>query len=600
MIRLSVVVVGLWALSFSPRTEAAPAPAAEQIVWQKWSPEVFAEAKAQHRLVLLDLEAVWCHWCHVMDTTTYRDPAVVKLIQDHYIAVKVDQDSRPDLSNRYGEFGWPATIVFSADGSELAKRRGYFPPEGMASILAAFVEDPSPGPSVQPEDPVTAGAAPALGQAERALLEKSFQDNYDAKNGGWGFAYKSLDWYAVEYALSLAQRGDKGAAQMARGTLAGQLNLFDPVWGGVYQYSTDGDWAHPHFEKLMQFQAENLRIYALASALWPDEGYLPRARAIEKYVGDFLTSPNGLFYVSQDADLVPGQHSAGYFALNDAERRKQGLPRVDAHVYARENGWYIQALVTLSNVTGDDAVLKKAVHAAYGIQRTRAMPGGGFRHDADDAAGPYLGDTLAMGQAFLALYGATADREWMTRAEKAAQFIDGHFRSSAQGKAVAGYVTAVPKAGDILPSQPLIDENVEMARFANLLFHYTGDNRFKNMAQFAMSYLSSGQVVDKAGIWPAGLLLADGELNSAPLHVTVVGSKNDVNARLLFQAARALPGAYHQTEWLDAREGPLPHSDITYPELKSAAAFLCTDQACSSPITSPAALRAQALKSRTD
>ena len=93
--------------------------------------------------MLLDLEAVWCHWCHVMDEITYRDPDVISLIGDSYIAVRVDQDSRPDLSNRYEDYGWPATIVFNAKGEELAKRSGYMPPKEMSSLLKAIVLDPS-------------------------------------------------------------------------------------------------------------------------------------------------------------------------------------------------------------------------------------------------------------------------------------------------------------------------------------------------------------------------------------------------------------------------------------------------------------------------
>ncbi|MGH8677774.1 MAG: DUF255 domain-containing protein, partial [Burkholderiales bacterium] len=90
--------------------------------WQPWSDAVFERAKRENRFVLLDLEAVWCHWCHVMERETYHDPAVMGLLDQHYIAVKVDQDARPDLSRRYENYGWPATIVFGPDGREIVKR----------------------------------------------------------------------------------------------------------------------------------------------------------------------------------------------------------------------------------------------------------------------------------------------------------------------------------------------------------------------------------------------------------------------------------------------------------------------------------------------
>src|SRR4030095_6417489 len=126
-------------------------PAPGIIEWQRWSDDIFEKAKRENRFVLLDLEAVWCHWCHVMDEITYHDPKVIELIKSRYIPVRVDQDSRPDLSNRYEYYGWPATIVFTPGGSEIAKRRGYIPPKPMASLLQAIIDDPSPGPSVFPE-----------------------------------------------------------------------------------------------------------------------------------------------------------------------------------------------------------------------------------------------------------------------------------------------------------------------------------------------------------------------------------------------------------------------------------------------------------------
>ena len=119
--------------------------------WQPWSDAAFAQAKAENKFVLLDLEAVWCHWCHVMEATTYKDAATVKLLNEKYVLVRVDQDSRPDLASRYEDYGWPATVVFNGDGQEIVKRRGYLPPVQMASILKAIIDDPTPGPSVVAE-----------------------------------------------------------------------------------------------------------------------------------------------------------------------------------------------------------------------------------------------------------------------------------------------------------------------------------------------------------------------------------------------------------------------------------------------------------------
>src|SRR3954453_1171650 len=155
-------------------------------------------------------------------------------------------------------------------------------------------------------------------------------------------------------------RGDAGNRRVGREEHDGGRKLLDPVWGGVYQYSTGGVWSEPHYEKIMQMQAGNLRVAAQAYALWGDPKDLATAQAIRRYLDRFLRSPEGAFYTSQDADLVDGKHSAGYFALSDAARRAKGIPRVDKHMYARENGWAAEALTQLAMASGDRSALDEA------------------------------------------------------------------------------------------------------------------------------------------------------------------------------------------------------------------------------------------------
>jgi hypothetical protein len=504
---------------------------------------------------------------------------VIELIRKRYIAVRVDADSRPDLSNRYEDYGWPATIVFGGDGGEIVKRQGYIPPEPMASMLQAIIDDPTPGPSVLPEQKLSSSADPFLTPDARQNLQRVLVDAYDPKNKGWGTVQKFLNWDVVEYCMVQGKQGDTKLEQMARETLAAQLHLIDPVWGGVCQYSTDGDWDHPHFEKIMQMQAENLRTYAAAYALWHDPSHLQTAKRIRSYIQNFLTSPEGSFYASQDADLIPGEHSAEYFGLSDTGRRKRGIPRVDQHIYSRENGWAINALATLYAVTGEEAYLIDAIRAAHWIIDHRALVNGGFRHDEADPAGPYLGDTLYMARAFLALYAVTADRKWLQRAEQAAQFIAVNFNSE------VGYVTSANTGAP--KSNPQVDENVDLVRLSNLLHHYTGKTTYQEMAQHAMQYLSVPNTAEGRGFLVGGILLADQEIASPPRHITIVGRKDDPAARGLFRTALQDPSMYKRIEWWDEREGTLPNSDVEYPILEQAAAFVCGDKSCSAPIFSP-------------
>jgi uncharacterized protein YyaL (SSP411 family) len=556
--------------------------------WKPWSDSVFAQAKSEQRFVLLDLEAVWCHWCHVMEATTYKDPATVALLKSKYILVRVDQDSRPDLSNRYEDYGWPATVVFNGDGQEIVKRRGYIPPRDMASMLQAIIDDPTPGPSVVPEARVEFASSPFLSAELRKELQEGYLANYDAKHGSWGLQQKFLDWDGVEYALALARKGDAQAEHMARQTLEAQLNLIDPVWGGVYQYSTDGDWKHPHFEKIMQTQSENLRIYSLAYAQWHNPEYLKAALDIHRFLKTFLATADGAFYTSQNADVVDGQHSARYFKLNDTERRRIEIPRIDKHVYARENGWAINALVALYQATSDESYLAEAKNAANWVIQNRSVPAGGFRHDDVDASGPYLGDTLAMARAFMNLYAVTGNRDWLKRAVDGLGFIAANFKNP-DG---AGFLTAKTPTDHAYKPHPERDENVSVARVANLLFHYTGDQALRGAAEQAMRYVVTPGIAHQ--YTAVGTLIADAELTVSPVHLTIVGHKDDPDAQRLFQTALQVPSGYKRVEWWDKREGVLPNADVEYPELKQAAAFVCTDKSCSSPILKAEQLLAKA------
>jgi len=575
--KISLLLIASLLIAGGAWAQSQPAES-EKLAWLPWSDSVFAQARQQHRFVLLDLEAVWCHWCHVMAETTYKDPKVVALLRAKYLTVRADEDARPDLSNRYEDYGWPATVVFDSEGHEIIKRQGYLPPEEFASILQAIIDDPTPGPSVQPEAPLQFGASPLLSAELRAELQKTYLAGYDTKQGGWGFDQKFLDWDSVEYSMDLAARGDAEAARKARQTLQGEMNLLDPAWGGVYQYSVGGVWTEPHFEKIMSMQAENLRIYSQAYALWHDPADLNAALSIHKFLTSFLLSPGGAFYTSQDADLVEGEHSAEYFRMDDAGRRRQGIPRVDRHIYARENGWAATALVALYSATGEKKYLDQAVRATNWVIQNRALPGGGFRHDSKDAAGPYLGDSLAMARAFLALYGATGDRAWLRRTESSLHYIRENF-SNPDG---AGFITSRVPTDHAYKPHPQRDENVSLARVSNLLFYSTANAAYRQMAESAMRYLAAPPIARR--LPAASVLLADLEVTHPPLHLTVVGQKDDPAARALFEAALRYPSTYKRLEWWDPREGRLPNPDVQYPVLKAAAAFICTDRTCSQPI----------------
>ena len=214
-------------------------------------------------------------------------------------------------------------------------------------------------------------------------------------------------------------------------TLEKQRTLVDPVWGGLYQYSAASDWEHPHFEKLMTFQAGALDNYAEAYALTHEAKWLDVARATRGYIDRFLTSPEGGFYATQDADLnahEPGKRfmtGHEYYALDDAHRRAIGIPRVDAHEYGKENGLAIAAYVMLFEATSDASALAAAERAARRVLATHMTPRGGITHDAGErpTAILHLADNAAFGLALMRLYEATHRDEYLAAAVQLGDLI---------------------------------------------------------------------------------------------------------------------------------------------------------------------------------
>ena len=555
--------------------------------WQGWSNDLFEKAQASKRFVILDLEAVWCHWCHVMEEKTYGDEKVRALLEKKYIPVRVDQDENLALSSRYGDWGWPATIIFAPDGTEIVKLRGYIPAPRMAAILQAVIDDPTPGPSVLRNDDVVASTTPFLEEGTRKNLLENYNAVWDEKYAGWGQAQKFIHTESLDYALKRAIDGDETAARKAKRTLDAALNLIDREWGGVYQYSDQRDWRSPHFEKIMWYQAQYLRQYALAYALWKDERYREAARDIERYLTTIMLSGDGAFYSSQDADLSREIDGKTFYALPAEKRETLGMPRVDRNIYARDNGWAIAGLVAHANAFGDARSLNLAVRAACWIVANRQIEGGGFAHGENDTGGPYLADTLAMGEAMLALYAATGDREWLAKADRAGSFIAKAFRGEQ-----AGYVTSktsLAKTGVFARPVRQVEENIQLARFANALHRYTGRDGHRDMAVHAMKHLTSDQITLMRRFL-IGVVLADDELSREPVHITIVGSKKDASAIALYKEARRYPGIYKRVDWYDRAEGPMLNADIEYPELEQAAAFACGNRICSLPVFEPSGI----------
>lgn len=457
------------------RAEGAPG---EELPWATFSAETFARAKAERRYIVMDGSAEWCHWCHVMEATTYHDAGIRQLLDAHFIAVKVDVDARPDLQERYADYGWPATVVFSPDGEELGAYRGYLEPDEFAEILKTVVASgvAEKASSSGVSESRRAGERTPLSEERIATLQRETDEAldrlWDPEQGGWGLKQKAPLGWDNAWLLTKAARGDVAAKTKVLFALDQQSKLIDPIWGGIYQYSAASDWDHAHFEKLMTFQAPAIDNYATAFALTRDAKYLVRARAMLGYVDRFMKGPEGGFFTTQDADLNahdrtrPFMNGHDYYALGEKERLARGLPRIDKHEYGRENGLAIAAYCTMFEVTKDATVLLSAERATHRMLDTHRVPSGGIAHDRIGEAAPkilYLSDNASFGFALMRLYEVTKNVDWLRRARAVADFMRSDLVDDEGGGFFAS--TKDPDAAGILARRRVpFEENVMALR----------------------------------------------------------------------------------------------------------------------------------------
>ncbi len=494
---------------------------AEPIAWLPFAPAVFERARRERRFLLLDGAAEWCHWCHVMDETTYRDAEVRRILGERFLPMRVDVDARPDVADRYGEWGWPATIVFSPDGEELAKYRGYLPPDRFAALLAEVVQAPATSAGSSPATDETHAldrlpATPASLPWVVAQVVHDLDARYDAKEGSWGRRQKLAVGANVEMELRRAAHGDAAARARAAFTLEKQRALLDPVWGGIYQYSAGDDWRAPHFEKLMAYQAATIESYARASAVLGDAQRLAEARATAAYLDRFLAAPDGRYHANQDADV--NAHDSGgpfvdghvYYALDEAARMKRGVPWVDPHLYAGTTGVAVAALCVLHEVTGDATVLARARRAADAVLALQVEKDGAVLREEGKPGPRFLADAAAFGLAVARLSERTGEARYRDAALAIARAMVRDLDDPSTGTFFDRSVER-DAAGVFARRRHPFQDNVKAARFLAALSRITGDESWRARARAALAGIADPRSLDEEGRMKGEFVLAADE-----------------------------------------------------------------------------------------
>ncbi|MEE3327068.1 MAG: thioredoxin domain-containing protein [Myxococcota bacterium] len=644
--------------------------------WYPWGPEALDRARQEDRPLLISIGYSACHWCHVMEGESFEDESTAERMNAHFVNIKVDREERPDVDQIYmdavvrlndGQGGWPLTVFCTPDGEPFFGGT-YYPPEprhGMPSftqileaihdawtnrrdeinqaagrILETIQAPTAPGPGMPVE-------MANLSQASALLMEQA-----DTEHGGFGqgpkfptptnleFQLAMLDLLPAEQADPIARHLLLTAEEMAR------RGLYDHLGGGFHRYCVDGTWTIPHFEKMLYDQGLLLRFYAeLMRRGSPPEDLAWTLRETVDYLRREMTSPEGGFYASQDADAdgvegsyqvwtpeqvrsvlgekadafcqaygvtSTGNFESGQTHLTDLARESRAQfqderdallaarnhrvpPETDRKRVAAWNGYTISGLVRASEALNDPRVLVDAV-AAMDFVLDEMVDDSGRLHrvfNAGRASVPaFLDDYAALLDASLDLFRAGAGERFLTTALHFAQVIGDRFYDAESGRI---YYTAVD--GEKLVYRPQTDHDGATPAAAGLAA--VGLLRLGQLAGLQVIERQADAIIDGQSDWvsraphalPTLMRAAALRLRGISVAVIIGDPEADTTQALAHRARRILLPDDAVVSLAPGQARPVGIAESWLqgrePEAGRPTAWVCRGRSCSLPATSP-------------
>ncbi len=563
---------------FSPRPNRA-----QEIDWHEWNQDTFQQAHAEDKPVLLSISAVWCHWCHMMDETTYSDAQIIARINSDFIPVRIDNDQRPDINQRYNMGGWPTTAFLTPSG-EIITGGTYVAPEQMGPLLDQVVQYWEEH-KEEIRDQLTPPAPAKLNLQAQAPAPESItkimdtiRQQFDRAYGGLGVAPKfpQVDVWDLSLIFFTAT-GDGWAAGMTVRTLDAMAGsaLYDAVAGGFFRYSTTREWTIPHFEKMLEENAQLARLYMHAYQVLGDETYRQLADQVLTWANKFLLNMNGLWGGSQDADEE-------YYRLPQEERDKRPAPFVDPVVHTSWNAQMISAQLmaaALINPTVYSPIALTALEALW--DRMWDETAGLYHYENGDAelAG-LLTDVAQFLNACIDGYEFTGDTVYLDRARTLIDYADRVLR--ADNGAFYDQVDNPHAPGRLQHRQQPINENALMAKAFLRLGTITEDDQWTGRGRSLIAAFAP--VAEEQGVFGALWAIVADRAQAPLLTATVVESHHRSGTAL----RQAIFGLFDRNRIV--RTWPVGSENFSqsgYPEIPMPALYLCQGQTCAPAVTDP-------------
>ena len=558
---------------------------AHLVDWQPWGPAAFAKAQEEDKPVLLSISAVWCYWCHAMDETTYTDADVQEIIQENFVAVRVDNDHRPDINSRYNVGGWPTTGFLTGHGG-LIGGATYLPPDQLISMMAELIDaykNDRPTLYTQARDLLgrrrdyarRTVAGPELDEIVVDRVSRIVAGAYDATNGGFGSEPKFPNASIVRFINHLYRTsGENFYSSMLIKTLDGmsQGQVWDEVDGGFFRHCAQADWTQPQHEKMLEDNLNLTREFLDASILLERPQYRETAKQTINYLMAQLFDPAAPGFRGSQ-----GAHSE-YYSLDPDQRVDGDAPAPDPSCYTNNNALAVTVLMNAAWKLGDMSLQATALQILDKLDS--AAQSGSLSHvysaEGSSDAPALFTDWAWLLTALTQAHGNTANEAYLTRAVAVAQYMvenyfdqdGGGFFDIAEEEDQVGHLTVREKA---------LADNTVAAEAMIRLHQATRNDDYQQIAEATLSAFVEGY--RENGEFAAEYGLAVHLLKNPMVEVTVEGNPEDAGCQELVAAAARLPQPNLDIKTLIAAE-----------DNPTALAHVCLDTVCLPPVDSPAAL----------
>lgn len=561
-----------------------------KIQWLDWGKESFDMARTLGKPILLDITGSWCHWCHVMDNTSYSDPAVIDLVKKNFIAVRVDTDKRPDVNRRYNMGGWPTTAFLDSEG-KIITGGTYIPPEQLREALRSVHEfygrnKGKIGSKLQPRR-ISQGKNEPLSDKITKDIATTIAVNFDIDYGGFGFEPKFPHTEALDYALlRYRYHGEKEMLTVVTKTLdnMGNGGIYDQVEGGFFRYSTTRDWSIPHFEKMAEDNAKLLAVYLHAFQLTSKTLYRDRAEGILRYTNANLSdSERGGFFGSQDADEE-------YYKLSLPERKIRKPPAVDKTLYTNYNAQLISSFLLSSVILERPELGKFGLKSLDHILTLPADGGLPFHYWREEEGVKLKGLLIDYGsllQSLLDAYEYSGKRAYLGKARVIADDAISRLNDKTSG----GFYD-IPledsNLGELKMRDKPIDENSLMANALLRLSWLLEKTDYATVAGNALSLFNADY--ERYGVTGASYALALDSYINGPIGITIIASLNSKDSNSFRNRALRLYPGRRYVRYLDPAKDSEQITRLGFEAEKAPTVYVCAGKTCGPPLNDPLAI----------